>query len=419
MPMLTLSAQAVSAATCPPGKGKIDYYDTAITGFIVSVASSGSKVYYLRYRCPHGKLRQYKIGDTKSITFDKARQAAQKLRSKVVLGDDPAQHRQDLRQVPTLAEFITDTYLPHIRQHRRNYQSTISFINHHILPRFGSLHMDQITTHMITEALEALKAKGYAAAMANKLPVFLKIMFNLGRKKKVHGTTTNPAEGVTLFPLNNAKERYLSAAETQRLQEALEQSENTQMKYIVPLMLMFGCRKRELLDACWEHIDIERRNWHIPMSKNGKSRNIPISLKAMEILATLPRWKGCPYVVPNPATKKPFANLYFTWDKVRKQAGLADVRMHDLRHTFASNLVNAGHSIYVVSKLLGHTQIKTTTRYSHLSDATMLSAVDAAAQTVGTASAPAARLQLVQPAVQEQTEAQPEQMTHPYRAAAA
>ena len=235
---------------------------------------------------------------------------------------------------------------------------------------------------MLTEAHLDLRAKGYALAQANKLPVLFKIMFNLAKKKEIPGAQSNPANGVVLFNPNNAKERYLTAAETQRLYEALDQSENTQLKHIVSLLLMFGCRKRELLDAQWEHFDLERRNWRIPMSKNGKARNIPISARALEVLNSLPRWKGCPYVIPNPETQKPYGNLYHPWDKVRKQVGLDDLRMHDLRHTFASNLVNSGQSIYVVSKLLGHSQIKTTTRYSHLADETLFSAVDVAARVV-------------------------------------
>jgi integrase len=111
-----------------------------------------------------------------------------------------------------------------------------------------------------------------------------------------------------MFVANNAKERYLGVDETQRLQVALEQSDNTQLKYIVPLMLMFGCRKRELLDAKWVDFDLERRNWHIPMSKNGKARNIPISAMAFDLLQKLPKWDDCPFVVPNPETKKPFGN---------------------------------------------------------------------------------------------------------------
>ncbi len=382
MPLITLSAQVCQAAACKDGSAKTDYYDTAITGFILTVSASGSKVFSLRYRDQYGKQRQHKIGDAKSLTFDKARLQAQKLRSKVVLGENPAEDRQALRKVPTLDEFVTDVYLPHVRQHRRNFQSTISFLNHHILPRFGSKHLDAITSEMISEAHIELRNKGYALAMANKLPILFKIMYNIGRKKKIQGTSINPANDVVMFVANNAKERFLSVDETQKLQVALEQSDNTQLKYIVPLMLMFGCRKRELLDAKWVDFDLERRNWHIPMSKNGKARNIPISSKALELLQKLPTWEGCPFVVPNPETKKPFGNLYCSWNTARIRAGLPEVRMHDLRHSFASNLVNSGQSIYVVSKLLGHSQIKTTARYSHLSDATLMSAVDAAAMAI-------------------------------------
>lgn len=382
MPVVQLSAQFVKEAVCPPDKGKVDYYDCAIKGFILEARPSGGKTFHLRYRDAHGKLRQHKIGDAVAISFDKARQKALRLRSEVVLGGDPLEERKALRQVPTVAEFIRDTYIPHIHLHRRNLQSTLSFINCHILPRFGAKHLDEITTSLLTQAHLDLRAKGYALASANKIPILFKIMFNLAKKKNIQGAQSNPANGVVLFNPDNAKERYLSAAETQRLYEVLDRSENTQLKHIVTLLLMFGCRKRELLDAEWSHFDLERHNWRIPMSKNGKARNIPISAKALEILNSLPRWKGCPYVVPNPATKKPFGNLYYPWDKIRKEAGMPDLRMHDLRHTFASNLVNSGQSIYVVSKLLGHSQIKTTARYSHLADETLLSAVDAAAKVV-------------------------------------
>ncbi|MCT9812289.1 site-specific integrase [Acidovorax sp. Be4] len=382
MPIVQLSAQFVREASCPPEKGKVDYYDSAIKGFILEARPSGGKTFHLRYRDAHGKLRQHKIGDATAISYDKARQKAQRLRSEVALGGNPLEERQALRLVPTLAEFIRDTYIPHIHLYRRNFQSTLSFINCHILPRFGSKHLDAITTNMLSEAHMDLRAKGYALAQANKLPILFKIMFNLAKKKDIQGAQSNPASGVVLFDPNNAKERYLSAAETQRLHEALARSDNTQLKHIVALLLMSGCRKRELLDAKWEHFDLERRNWRIPMSKSGKARNIPISARVLEILNSLPRWKDCPYLIPNPETKKPFGNLFYPWDKVRKEVGLPDLRMHDLRHTFASNLVNSGQSIYVVSKLLGHSQLKTTARYSHLADETLLSAVDAAAKVV-------------------------------------
>jgi integrase len=380
MPIVQLSAQFVKEAVCPPEKRKVDYYDSSIKGFILESRPSGGKTFHLRYRDQHGKLRQYKIGDAFAISFDKARQQALRLRSQTVLGESPMEGRKALRQVPTIAEFVNDTYIPHIKLHRRNIQSTLSFLKHHLLPRFGSKHMEEITADMISKAQEDLRAQGYSGAQADKMPVLFKIIFNLAKKKNTPGVHSNPARDVKLFNADNARERYLSAEETVRLQEALERSENAQMKHIVNLLLMFGCRKRELLEAKWEDMNLEKRNWHIPMSKSGKPRNVPISKKALELLRTLPRWQGCPYVVPNPLTKKPFGNLYYPWEKVRQAAGLPDVRMHDLRHTFASNLVNCGQPIYVVSKLLGHSQIKTTMRYSHLGDETLLSAVDMAAQ---------------------------------------
>lgn len=350
--------------------------------FILEARPSGGKTFYLRYHDSHGKLRQCKIGDAAAVSYDKARQKAMRLRSEVELGGNPLEERQALRAVPTLAEFIRETYVPHIHLHRRNFQSTLSFIKCHVLPRFGAKHLDAITTDMVAEAHQDLRAKGYSLAQSNKLPVLLKIMFNLAKKKGIPGSQSNPTDDVPLFNPNNARERYLSAAETQRLHEALSRCGSAQFKSIVALLLLLGCRKRELLDARWEDVDLERRNWRIPMSKSGKPRNIPIAERALDVFQALPRWKGCPYVVPNPNTKQPFGNLYHPWDKVRKEAGMPDLRMHDLRHTFASNLVNSGQSIYVVSKLLGHSQLKTTARYSHLADETLMSAVDAAAKVV-------------------------------------
>jgi integrase len=307
---------------------------------------------------------------------------AQRVRSRVVGGDSPMEERRAQRTVPTLSEFIRDVYMPHIRAHRRNFQSTVSFIRHHIEPRFGARRLDEITPKMITEAHDELKMKGYALATANKMPILFSIFYNLARRMKVQGSATNPAQSLKLFQLNNNRERYLSAEEVQRLRTVLEECPYEQMRFIVPLLLMLGCRKRELLEARWEHIDLERRVWHIPMSKSGRARNVPLSSSAIEVLRSLDRRAGCPYVVPNPATLKPWGNLHHQWDAIRKRAGLNDVRIHDLRHSFASNLVNSGRSIYEVGRLLGHSQVKTTQRYAHLSDTVLMSAMEEAANAV-------------------------------------
>lgn len=209
-------------------------------------------------------------------------------------------------------------------------------------------------------------------------------MMRLAKQWAIPGAEVNPLEGVRQKDPGNHIERFLTAKETQRLKEAVDRSANPMLRYIVALLLLTGCRKRELLDAQWADFDLPQKRWRIPMSKSGKPRHVPLSDEAVAVLESVPRFDDCPYVVPNPETMKPFVSVFRTWDQARRAAGLPDVRMHDLRHSAASNLVNAGQSLYVVAKILGHSQTRTTERYSHLDNAVLQNAANAAAQVTGT-----------------------------------
>jgi integrase len=382
MPNVSLDAAFVRSAVCPEGKGKIDYYDSAITGFVLEVRSSGGMTYYLRYRDPHGRQRQQKIGDTKSVSFDKARSAAEKLRSRVVLGESPIEEKKLKRTIPTIAELYFDTYLPYLQSYRRNMQSDLSFHQNHLLPKFGTKHLDELTQQDVIEAQQSMRNAGYAPGTANKYVVQIRYMYNVAKKAKIQGADFNPAAGIKQFTVNG-RERFLTQEEIERLRDAVAKSICKPLKYIVALLLMLGCRKTELLTAKWEHVDLERRTWRIPLSKSGKVRHITLSVAAVEILQELPRWKGCLYVVPNPRTRLPLTDIHEPWHTACRRAGLEDVRIHDLRHTFASNLVNAGHSLFVVSRALGHSTTRMSERYAHLSDETLLAAADAAANAMG------------------------------------
>ena len=155
------------------------------------------------------------------------------------------------------------------------------------------------------------------------------------------------------------------------------------LKFIVPMLILTGARKREVLDAKWADFDLERRIWRIPTTKAGKARHVPLSDGALHLLSTMPREAECPWAFANPDTGKPFISIYCSWHSARTQAGLADVRMHDLRHSFASLLINSGRTLYEVQHILGHTQVKTTQRYAHLSQDTLLAATNAATLAVG------------------------------------
>lgn len=383
MPRVTLDSSFVRHAVSIEGRSKTDYYDVAITGFILEVRSTGGKTYSLRYRDTHGVQRQHKIGDARSISFDRARQAAQVLRSRVTLGENPAEDRKVLRTVPTIAGVVEEKYIPFIKRYRRNYESTLSFLRIHVLPKFGAYHLDELKADAISQAHSGMRDQGYSAAMSNLLPIRLRAIYNYSRKLKLPGSAINPANDVQLFSVSNARERFLSQDEIGRLRNVLAQSENPQLRYIVPLLLLLGCRKRELLDARWEHVDFERRTLFVPLSKSGHSRFIPLSSAVIDILNQLPRWDKCPWVVPNPKSLKPYVSIYFAWNTARRRAGIPEVRCHDLRHTAASHMVQSNVPIYTVAKVLGHTQVKTAERYSHLGDDSLLAAAETISQSMG------------------------------------
>ena len=168
------------------------------------------------------------------------------------------------------------------------------------------------------------------------------------------------------------------------------------LQFIVPMLIMTGARKREVLDAKWSDFDVQKRSWRIPISKSGKARHVPLSEGVIQLLTQVgvvqqtwaPALHDCVWPFANPSTGKPFVSIFCAWNTARTKAGLPEVRIHDLRHSFASFLINNGRSLYEVQKILGHTQVKTTQRYSHLAQETLLNAVNAAVDALGTAFAP-------------------------------
>lgn len=385
MPVTQLSAQVCQAATCIEGRSKTDFYDTLISGFVLEVRNTGGKTYYLRYRDEHGRQRQHRLGPFKAISFDKARQAAQQTLSRVTLGESPAAERAMKRQIPTLQEFVDETYTPHVKATRRNYASSMSFLRLHLLSKLGKKHLDQITQKDLLAVQQGMLEKGYARSSVNKVVIYTSIIYRLASRLEVPGCKVNPAAGIRVKDPQNARDRFLTADETRRLQEAVCKSDNRVLKYIVALALLTGARKRELLDCRWDYVDLARRVIRVPLSKSGKPRLIPLSKEAVAVLEQVPRISNCPFVFPNPSTRKPFTSIYFAWNNARKAAGLTDVVFHSLRHSFATSLLEAGHSLFLVGSALGHSpaNLRTTAIYSHLSQTKLLEAVDDAAKVSG------------------------------------
>jgi integrase len=379
MAQLHLTPTVVNQTVCPANKRKLDLFDTHTKGLVLEARVSGGKTYYLRYQDSRGKTRQLKLADAQDVTLPQARSLADKARNRIAMGDDPIEKKAALRTVPTFATFMTERYMPFVKGYKKSWESDDSYLRNHLLPAFGKKYLDEITKRDVIAFHHGMKAKNYAEGTANRCLILLRYALNLAVRWEIPGITTNPTKDVPLFEDHaGKKERYLSKEEAQQLFEAVRVSENTMLQYIIPMLILTGARKREVLDAKWEDFDLTRRQWRIPVTKLGRPRHVPISEGVLQLLASVPHDPSHPWVFANPKTKIPYVSIFGSWNTARSRAGLADVRIHDLRHSFASFLVNAGRSLYEVQKILGHTQVKTTQRYAHLSQETLIDAANAA-----------------------------------------
>jgi len=221
-----------------------------------------------------------------------------------------------------------------------------------------------------------MRSDDYAPGTIARVIVILRYLFNLARKWNVLRGNENPAAGIPVPP-DVQRNRFLDKNEIERLVEALVRDENQVAAKAILLLLLTGARRNEITHACWEHVNLKSSTLLVPLSKSGKSRYVFLNAAATEVLRSVPRLPTNPYVFPSPITGRPCASLHFPWHRIRTEAGLSDVRLHDLRHTFASVLVNEGKQLYRVQRLLGHANAKATQRYAHLAPEALADAAEA------------------------------------------
>lgn len=271
-----------------PESGSVSYFDTKIKGFMLEYRSSGTGTFYLRYRNWNKKIQFMLIGRMNKLSVMEARFKAHELKKMIKEGGDPKKELQRLRDIPTFAVFVTERYLPYAKIRKRSWATDEQILRNHLLPRFGEQRLHHISRSDVIKMQFTTRSQGYAPGTCNRVLILMKFILNCALRWQVLPSGENPCVGVSLLEDNGARERYLTREEAQRLLQELDNNRNTQVAWIIKLLLFTGARKREILDAKWEHIDFERRILTVPLSKSGKARHIPLSDTAVDILKKFP-----------------------------------------------------------------------------------------------------------------------------------
>lgn len=288
----------------------------------------------------------------------------------------------------TFKEFMKD-YLAHVNARKtagsveRDERSVAT-----LTAAFGHRKLRDITTGMIQKYVDdrrlskSVRGRPFAPATVNRELMCLSAIFREAVKRG--HVEKNPARGVKQLPEDNIIVRYLSDEEEAALLGAC----NATLKPMVLTSLHAGLRRGEVLSLTWENVDFEQRLLKLVRTKSKKTRYVPINAVLLETLKAAPKYRDCPYVFANPKTKTRWRDKNISWKYALKKSGVKNFRFHDLRHTFASRLVQAGVPLKVVQELLGHSNILVTMRYAHLGPTDMRDAVDVLA-TWGKPKAPA------------------------------
>ena len=358
-------------------------WDLSPFGFAVR-CQRVAKVYCLKYRFK-GRQRWLTIGKHGSPwTPETARTEAERLLGMVAAGNDPAVHRDTEKQAPTMKEALERFMSEHVRKKRKT--GTVSeyarLLDKIILPAFGRHRVKDVVTADVTRLHSGLSGTPY---QANRCVALLSKFFNWAEREAIRPQFSNPCRHVEKFK-EEKRERMLSPEELGRLGDAISAC-NDKSPYVVAaikLLAFTGARLNEILTLRWEYVDLVKGEARLPDSKSG-AKTIHLPPPAMAVLADLPRTEGNPHVIVGQKSGGHLVNLGKPWRAIRSASGLSDVRIHDLRHAFASVAASSGMGLPIIGKLLGHSQPQTTARYAHLAADPLKEAAASVAGTIAAA----------------------------------
>ncbi len=351
-----------------PSTSDFIVWDSKLPGFGVRVKPSGRRSFLVQYRNAGHVSKRLTIGTYPTFGPEAARTRAQKHLQAARDGADPASERTALRKAATVAELAERYLAAHASTKKRpaSVAADRTNLRLYVLPRFGRRKAADMTRADMAQLHHDLRDKPIAA---NRVLALCSKMFNLAERWGLRPDGSNPCRHVERYA-ERKRERFMSSEELARLGLALAETERTRTELdsavaAIRLLLFTGARLSEILTLRWEHVDFDRACLRLTESKTG-AKVIHLNAPALDVLSRIERVEGSPWVITGAHAGKRLVGLRRPWYRIRAKAGLDDVRLHDLRHSFASVGVAGGLSLPLIGGLLGHTQPATTQRYAHL-----------------------------------------------------
>jgi integrase len=359
-----------------PERGNRIYYDSEVMGFGCRVTAGGARSFVLNYYTTAGRERRYTIGSFPDWSTTAARTEAKRLKLEIrANGHDPVGALEEVRGAPTVANLCDRYIAEHLPKKRASSAvEDLGLINQWVLPELKHHRVAEIGFADI-DALHRKVTKAGTPYRANRVLAVLSKMFSLAIRWRWR--MDNPAHGIERNQ-EHKRVRYLSSDELGKLSAALASYSDQQAANAIRLLLLTGARRGEVLSAQWKDFNLRTGEWTKPGSttKQKTEHRIPLSGPARQLLAGMPR--DGEFLFPGAGAAGIRVDLKKPWAAICNVAGLSNVRLHDLRHTYASVLASAGLGLHVIGGLLGHSQPATTARYAHLTHDSLKSATETA-----------------------------------------
>lgn len=363
MPIVKLRQDGIrSIAYSGSGNAQCIYWDEGLACFGVRVYPNGRRSYVCAYRV-EGRKRIVTLGRADVLTLDRARKKARRYLGEAAEGQDP-HAAEDALHSSSAVRALADIYLErHAKAKKRSWRNDDSYMRRHVIPKLGSRLAASITTADIARLHSEIgQDHPYTA---NRVVEVVRKMYNAARTwHLVPRDMPNPAVGIERFA-EVKRRRYVTPTEMPRLASAIDAELNEYARHAIWLLLLTGLRRSEVLNAKWSDVDLKQRTLFVGQTKNGDAVLTPLSRAAISRLKAIARVEGNPYIICGGIPGRPLVNLKPAWDRVRKSAGLEDVRIHDLRRTVGSWLVRNGASLHLVGAVLNHRDQKTTAGYAY------------------------------------------------------